>query len=89
MRRAWLAFWVSAFTGMAVGINAVVLALTESLWYAIFAGVDFGCVVILVWAIIQLRKADAVDRREQADAAERLTVVRNYLDAVRQGSDLS
>lgn len=85
VRRAWLAFWVSAFTGMTAGVTAIVHMLTESLWYAIFVAVDFASVALITWAVIQLRRAEEADR---AEAAHRETVVRTYVEAMSGGDRL-
>lgn len=84
VRRAWVAFWAATITGALAGVDAIVLALTRSLWYFAFVAVDFAAVALLVWAIIQLRQAH---EHARADAAERETIVRSYIMASQGRSD--
>lgn len=66
------------------GISALVRAITESWWYLVFVAIDFGASALIVWSIIQLRRAFEEHR---AEAVERETVVRRYVEAQGERSD--
>jgi cyanate permease len=66
------------------GISALVKAITESWWYLAFVAIDFAAAALLVWSIIQLRRAFEEHR---AEAIERETVVRRYVETQGERSD--
>lgn len=84
VRRSWRAFWAAMVVAVCAGISALAKALTESGWYFVFVAIDFAASALIVWSIIQLRRAFEA---QQAEAAERETVVRQYVEALGERSD--
>lgn len=82
VRRTWWVFWATALTGLALAAWSLCMALVRSPLYLVGTVTDLAAVGLLVWSIIQLRRAFEAQR---AEAVERETVVRRYV--ATQGSD--